>query len=148
LKNYFPGMNPEAFFHRLDERGRKMGVRFGPQTLLSNSREALEAGELAKQHDRYDAYHEGVFRAFFTDCRDIGNRKILLQVAGNAGLDTEEFNSILDQKRFLPRLEQTTRAARSMGIRSVPAFVIEGYGTVTGAQPFDSFRRILGALRP
>jgi predicted DsbA family dithiol-disulfide isomerase len=147
LKDCFPGMDTEAFFHKLDARGRKMGVRFGPQALLSNSREALEAGEFAKQQDRHDAYHEGVFRAFFTDCRDIGDRTVLLQVAESAGLDTGELNAILDEKRYLPRLEETTRAARSMGIGSVPAFVIDGYGIVTGAQPFDTFRGILGRLR-
>ncbi|MEJ2459985.1 MAG: DsbA family protein [Novosphingobium sp.] len=140
-------MDTEAFFHKLDARGRKMGVRFGPQTVLSNSREALEAGEFAKQHDRHDAYHEGVFRAFFTDCKDVGNRTVLLKVAESAGLNTGDLNAILNEKRYLPRLEETTRAARSMGIGSVPAFVIEGYGTVTGDQPFDTFRGILGRLR-
>lgn len=123
-----------------------MGVRFGPQQLLSNSREALEAGEFAKQHARYEAYHEGVFRAFFTQCKNIGRRAVLIEVAENAGLDTVELNSILDAKRYLPRLEETAREARSLGINSVPAFVIEGYGTVTGAQPFDSFRMILNSL--
>lgn len=147
LKDYFPGMNPEAFFRQLDERGRKMGVRFGPQPLLSNSREALEAGEFAKQHGRYDAYQEGVFSAFFTHCKDIGRREILLEVADIAGLDSGELNSILDAKRYLPRLEETTRAARSMGIGSVPTFMIEGYGIVTGAQPLDSFRMVLDSLQ-
>jgi predicted DsbA family dithiol-disulfide isomerase len=148
LKDYFPGMNPEAFYHKLDARGRKMGVCFGPQTLLSNSQEALEGGEFAKLHGRFDVYHEGVFHAFFTDCKDIGNRKILLEVAESAGLNTVELNVSLDEKRYLARLEETTRAARSMGIGSVPTFVIEGYGAVTGAQPFDAFRRILSGLRP
>lgn len=140
-------MNPEAFFRQLDERGRKMGVRFGPQPLMSNSREALEAGEFAKQHDRYDAYHDGVFRAFFTQCKDIGRREVLLEIAESAGLDTGVLSSALDEKRYLPRLEETTRAARSLGIGSVPTFLIEGYGIVTGAQPFDSFRMILDSLR-
>lgn len=140
-------MHPETFFQRLDERGRTMGVRFGPQPLLSNSREALEAGEFAKQHACYDAYHEGVFRAFFTQCKDIGRREVLLEVASDSGLDPDELVSALDAKRYLPHLEETIRAARSMGIVSVPAFVIEGYGIVTGAQPFDNFRMILDALR-
>lgn len=147
MKDYFPGMDPEAFFQRLDARGRRMGVRFGPQTLLSNSREALEAGEFAKQYDRYDAFHEGVFRAFFSQCKDIGRREVLLEIAEYAGLDTGELDASLDAGRYLSHLEEATRAARSMGIGSVPAFVIEGYGIVTGAQPFDRFRMILDFLR-
>jgi hypothetical protein len=59
-KDYFAGMDPEAFFRQLDERGRKMGVRFGPQPFMSNSRKAMQGGEFAKEHGKYDAYHEPV----------------------------------------------------------------------------------------
>ena len=74
-------MNPEAFFRQLDERRQKMGVRFGPQPLMSNSRMAMQGGEFAKEHGKYDAYHEAVFQAFFTDCKDIGNRSVILELA-------------------------------------------------------------------
>ena len=80
-------MNPEAFFQQLDERGEKMGVRFGPQPLMSNSRLAMQGGEFAKDHGKYDVYHEAVFRAFFTDCKDIGDRSVILEIAGEVGLD-------------------------------------------------------------
>ena len=142
-KDYSPGMNPEAFFRQLDERGKKMGVRFGPQPLMSNSRGALEGGEFAKEHGRYDAYHEAVFRAFFTECKDIGNRSVLLELAKNVGLDAAALDAALESNIYLPRLQATTREAKANGFSAAPTFVIDGYGSISGAHPIDTFRTIL-----
>ena len=142
-KDYFPGMSPEAFFRQLDERGQKMDVRFGPQPLMSNSRMAMQAGEFAKDHGQYDAYHEAVFRAFFTDCKDIGDRSVILEIAREVGLDTAALDAALESNIYLPRLQETTTNAKANGISAAPTFVIDGYGAISGAQPIDSFRTIL-----
>lgn len=142
-KDYFPGMNPEAFFRQLDERGKKMGVRFGPQPLMSNSRMAMEGGEVAKEHGKYESYHEAVFRAFFSDCKDIGDRAVILEIARGVGLDTVALTTALERSIYLPRLQATTKNAKTNGFSAAPTFVIEGYGSVSGAQPIDTFRKIL-----
>ena len=142
-KDYFPGMNPEAFFRQLDERGQKCGVRFGPQPLMSNSRGALEGGEFAKEHGLYDAYHEAVFRAFFTECKDIGNRSVILELTKNVGLDADALDAALESNIYLPRLQAATREAKANGFSAAPTFVIDGYGSISGAQPIDTFRKIL-----
>lgn len=136
-------MNPETFFQQLDDRGRKMGVRFGPQPLMSNSRMAMEGGEFAREHGRYEAYHEAVFRAFFTDCLDIGDRAVILGMARTVGLDTDQLTTALESGIYLPRLEVTTRNAKMRRISSAPTFIVDGYRDITGAQPIDTFRTIL-----
>jgi predicted DsbA family dithiol-disulfide isomerase len=142
-KDYFPGMDPGAFFRQLDARGRKMGARFGLQPLMSNSRMAMQGGEFAKEHGRYDAYHEAVFRAFFTDGRDIGDQKVILDLAKGVGLDTLALRAALEDGTYMPRLQETSRKAKMNGISAAPTFVIDDYGPISGAQPFDTFRTIL-----
>ncbi len=142
-KDYFPGMNPEAFFRQLDERGKKMGVRFGPQPLMSNSSMAMQGGEFAKEHGGYDAYHEAVFRAFFTDCKDIGDRSVILDLAKGVGLDAVALSAALEDGIYLPRLQEVSRMAKKNGFSAAPTFVIDGYGSISGAQPIDTFRTIL-----
>lgn len=143
LTDYFKGMNTAEFFERLDARGREMNIRFGPQTRMSNSRLAMEAGEFAKANGTHDAFHEAVFKAFFTDCKDIGSRDVILDVAKQSGLDTEKLDTALDTGLYLPRLEETTRMARANFINSAPTFVIDGYETIVGAQPMETFRQAL-----
>ena len=146
-KDYFPGMNPEAFFRQLDARGKKMGVRFGPQPLMSNSCMAMQGGEFAKDNGKYDAYHEAVFRAFFTDCKDIGNRSVIIEIARGIGLDTAELDAALERNTYLHRLQAATREAKANGFSAAPTFVIDGYGSISGAQPIDTFRTILCELQ-
>jgi len=145
--DYFPGMNPESFFQQLDARGKTLGVRFGPQPLMSNSRKALEGGEFAKEHGRYDVYHEGIFKAFFTDCMDIGDRDVILNVAREAGLDAEKMRVDQDAGTYIPHLEETIRMARKNWVRAAPTCFIEGYGTITGAQPIETFRAAFAAAQ-
>ena len=142
-KDYFPGMNPEAFFQQLDERGKKMGVRFGPQPLMSNSRMAMQGGEFAKDHRKYDAYHEAVFRAFFTDCRDIGDLEVIIDLAKSVGLDAIALRAALEDGIYMPRLQEASRKAKINGFSAAPTFVINGYGSISGAQPIEQFRKIL-----
>ncbi len=136
-------MNPEAFFRRLNERGKKMGLRFGPQPLMSNSRLAMQGGEFAKDHGNYDLYHEAVFRAFFTDCRDIGDLAVILDLANGVGLDGVALREALADNIYMPRLQAASGEAKTNGFSAAPTFVIEGYGPVSGAQPIEHFRTIL-----
>ena len=133
-------MNPEKFFRELNIRGEKLGVFFGPQTLLSNSRQAMEGGEFAKEAGRYEAYHEAIFKSFFTDGRDIGDREVILQAARSAGLEENEFKKALDSHTYLPRIEKTSQMARQLGIKVAPTFIIRGYGKITGAPSIERFR--------
>ena len=139
-KDYFPGMDPMAFWHQLNPRAHSMGLKFGPQPLMSNSSKAMQAGEFAKANGNYEAYHGAVFKAFFTDCRDIGDTRVILDIARSVNLDTQRLTQAVDAKEFKPMLEETTRAARAAMITSAPTFVIQGYGTITGAEPIENFR--------
>lgn len=137
---YFNGMDSAAFMRQLDERGRELGVRFNHQPLMSNTRRALMGGEFAKAFGKYHEYHDAVFKAYFTDCRDIGDIDVLKELAGEIGLDADGFETAVLNGTYLPNLEETTKDARNNGVTAAPTFVIEGYGKLTGAQPMETFR--------
>jgi predicted DsbA family dithiol-disulfide isomerase len=141
--DYFPGMDYKAFFQQLDARGADMGLRFGPQPLMSNSRQALEAGEYAKDYGRFDEYHEAVFQAFFTDLLNIGDREVLLDIARRIGIDAKGLGAALDTGIYLPRLKETTQKAKESGFTAAPTFVVGGSRILTGAQPAEVFRSLL-----
>jgi predicted DsbA family dithiol-disulfide isomerase len=140
-------MDTEGFFARLDTQWKSMGVRFNLQPLMSNSRLALEAGEFAKAHGVYDKFHAAVFKAFFTECKDIGQREVIIDIAGSLELDTDQLTLDLENHTYLNVLEETTQSARSMMVSAAPTFVIDGLKPITGAQPLDSFRTLLGKLQ-
>ena len=123
-----------------------MGIHFGPQMLMSNSSKAMQAGEFAKAHGAYEAYHDAVFNAFFTQCKDIGDMSVILEIAQTVGLDSKQLEKELSAGIYHSILKETTHQARSNMVSSVPTFHIEGGGTITGAQPIAQFRAVLKNL--
>lgn len=140
---YFQGMDSASFFRQLDGRGKELGVRFNHQPLMANTHRALLGGEFAREHDRHHAYHDAVFTAYFTDCLNIGDMDVLKSVAASVGLDSKEFEAALQDGRHRFRLQETTNRARAKGVSAAPTFAIAGYGTLTGAQPLETFRTAL-----
>jgi len=136
----FPGADMKERYASLNKMGAPFGIRFGERTFLSRSRHALEASEYARDHDRYDSFHERVFRGYFTDLLDIGNLKILLDLAQEVGLDPVDLNRALEGGVYTPRIEEAMQEAARCGINAVPTFIINDTERIVGAVPLETFR--------
>ena len=143
LSERFPNVNLEEFFYDLNARGKAFDARFGQITLLSNSGAALEASEFAKDQGRFHELHDALFRAYFTEARDIGDKEVLYAAASEVGLDITAMEDALKAGRYRSHLESATARGRKLGVSAVPAFVINDVHVMTGAQPLETFRRTL-----
>lgn len=143
LSEKFKGMDTEGMFANLRRSGAPYGIDFGSLKVLSNSRKALEAGEFARDHGKFEEFHELIFHAYFTETRDIGEVELLVELAQKAGLDTDELRAALEDGRYMPRLESTLEMAHHYGINSTPTFVINNKYALVGAQPLDRMRAAL-----
>lgn len=131
---------------------RGMEIRRPP--VQPRSREALETAELAREEGVFDRVHDALFGAFFREGRDLGDRDVLADVAGSAGIDGDELRRALGEGRFTESVLHDQVEARELGVSGVPAlFVTPPDGTleearvVEGAQPFGTVRdAVLGAL--
>ena len=83
-------MNVKRFWERLNHSYGSLGVNFGEVSRLSNSRMSLEASEYARDAGRFDSFHGRIFRAYFTETRDIGDLDVLLELAQEEGLDADD----------------------------------------------------------
>jgi protein-disulfide isomerase len=70
------------------------------------------------------------------------DKESLKQLAADLDLDTETFNECLDSGKYTDLVAGTTQGARSIGVQSTPAFVINGKAIV-GAQPFEVFEQVI-----
>ncbi len=136
----FPGLDIKERYVSLNKVGEPFGCRFGDRTFLSNSKPALEASEYARDNGKYDSFHEQVFLAYFTDLLDIGDTKILLELAQEVGLDPQELKRSLDEGMYQTRIETAMKEAVRFGITAVPTFIIGEVHKIVGAQPLRSFR--------
>lgn len=121
------------------EAGADEGIAFAfekivrtPNTLLSH-RLIRRAGELGNQ----DAAVEALFRAYFTEGRDIGDAGVVADIAGEAGLPRGEIAAYLASDTDLHAVTAEDKLARKLGIQGVPCFIIDRRVMVSGAQTPD-----------
>jgi len=97
----------------------------------------------AGQEDVQDAVVESLFRAFFVEGRDIGDRAVLAEIGRKAGLDSQTF---LDSDDGAKEVRDEEQKAREIGVDAVPFFVIGGKIAVPGAQESAVFLEAFAEL--
>jgi predicted DsbA family dithiol-disulfide isomerase len=126
--------------------GKKFGIVFNELRILSNSRKILEIGELVKEQRKFEAFHEKVFHAYFTEGLDIGSMDTILDIAKAVGLSKEEVIKSLEGNEYLPVLQKVQDQAQEYRISSTPTFIIDDKYAVIGAQPLEAFKEALRKL--
>ena len=82
---------------------------------------------------------EALFRAYFTEGRDISNRQTLLDVVAEVGLDRHEAEALLNSDDGLEAIKDADVLARRFRVDGVPFFIVNGTLTLAGAQQPDAF---------
>ena len=113
------------------------------KAVVANSFDAHRLIQLAKKHGKGDAMEERLFKAYFTEGRNIADPATLLELALEAGLEKEAISRLLQGDEYAEQVQQDIYEAQQVGIRGVPFFVFNDRYTVSGAQPAETF---LGAL--
>jgi predicted DsbA family dithiol-disulfide isomerase len=90
------------------------------------SRLAHEGARFAESAGKADEYHARIFSAFFQEDSNIGELDVLVGLAGEVGLNSEEFRAALESGRFTSSHNEALREAAELGIHSVPSVFVDG----------------------
>lgn len=101
------------------------------------------AGIESKQNDVVNA----LFKAYFTDGRDIGDVEILADIADSCGMDAAVVAKLLASDSDVKSIQDRDAHSREMGVNSVPTFIVANQHAVPGAQPVELWRRVMADLR-
>ena len=143
----FKGRDLSLFYEQLCARGNEVGIVFNTHTLLSNSRKALMASEYARDLNRYDAFHENIFHAYFTESLDIGNSDVIAAVATKSGLNGKKTLAAGSDGRYASRLDDVKREGRLIGLTGIPLFIVNNHCTIVGAQTIEVFRDFFNKMK-
>ena len=128
----------------MELRGEAAGIRYNRgRTITSNSHLALEAAEFAGEMGHGLEFHRAMFKAYFEDLEDIGQRDVVVRVGEGAGLDGAELRKALEERRFQEQVDEGIAWARSIGVTGVPTFVLDERHGIVGAQEHDVFVDLL-----
>ena len=131
---------------RITEAASGVGLDFRTD-LMTRTPNTIDAHRLiwfGGQKDVQDAVMEAVFKAYFTQGRDIGDHAVLADCAAEAGLDRAEVTAFLASDFADREMRAADQAAREAGVSGVPSFFLDGYSLFSGAMPAE---QIASALR-
>lgn len=100
------------------------------------------AGEQGKGHDLKMA----LFKAHFTDAKNLSDPDVLADVAEAVGLDRAEALRLLASEERAAQVRQKQQFWQQQGIQGVPAMVFQQRHLVTGAQGEANYTNILTQL--
>lgn len=111
--------------------------------VVGNSKDAHRLIQFAKTKELGDQAEEALFKAYFTDGKNMADMKDLIEIGTSIGLDSNELTSILESDAFAYEMMQDVQEAQNIGVQGVPFFVFDRKYAVSGAQPVEAFLQTL-----
>jgi len=87
-----------------------------------------------------------LFKAYFTEGRDIGDAGVLCDIAESAGLDRTMIETLLDGDADAEDIRARDAHARSRGVSGVPMFIVAQQHALNGAQPTELWLQVIDEL--
>jgi predicted DsbA family dithiol-disulfide isomerase len=89
---------------------------------------ALEGAEFVKEHapEQFDAYNEGVYRAFWERSEDISDMEVLGRIAAEAGVDSDALVEAVRGKKYHGQIVRFDDDAYADDVTHVATFKFRG----------------------
>ena len=164
-------LNPDMPAGGLDRRDYMIAKFGGPEGVLraygpviAQARAAgltLELDRIARTPNTLDAHRlihwaglEGrqtplavaLFRAYFTEGRDIGDAATLTDIAGAAGLDAKMIAALLASEADKHDIAARDAHARARGVTGVPCFILANQHVISGAQSTEFWLDVIDEI--
>ncbi len=139
----------EAAFSHVSAVGEQDGIRFGFGRVVS-APNTVDAHRLILLADNYVTQWQladALFRAYFTEGKDLNNHEELVRVASSVGLDAKEVAEYLAGEEAASDVRSSQEEAQSLGITGVPFYVFDERHAIYGAQPVEVFGEALDTVR-
>lgn len=136
-------------YENITQVGAALGIPFAFDRIkiTPNTRDAHRVIRFASAAGKADPVVEALFKAYFIDGRNLGDRTALAEVAGGAGLDREEVARHLASDAAVEEVLAEDMSARRIGINAVPCFIFERKYVVSGAQEPEFFSPLFDLLK-
>ena len=124
--------------------GKSLGLQFNYDKVLMTPN-TLAGHRLlwwAEQRKQQGPLAEALFRAYFTEGRDVGRHDVLAEVASEAGLPSVEVRTFLDSEAGKKEVEEEALKGLELGLEGVPFFLINGVPALSGAQTPHAFLEV------
>lgn len=120
----------------LTELGQQVGFdfQFNDEMRIYNTRKAHQLLMWAQQENRQFQLEMALFKAYFSDNKDVSDEAILLEIAQSVGIDSDTAKRVLEDESWAETVASTEQQWLEAGINAVPALIFNKKHLVSGAQ--------------
>ena len=132
-------------FDRIRRMGGEEGLTFDFDAIdvAPNTADAHRLVLWAQEQGEGDAMATALFRAYFSEGRNVSDRDVLAGCADDIGLDGEAARTVLEGSKYAEDVRASQQQAQRQGITGVPCYVFDGKHAVMGAQPAEALTEVL-----
>ena len=122
------------------QSAKNVGLTYNyDNAIIANSFDAHRMIQFAKSVELGDQVEEALFKAYFTDGKNIGDFNDLMDIGESIGLNKLDLKAVLESEQFANEVKNDIAEAQKIGVRGVPFFVFDRKYAVSGAQPISVF---------
>lgn len=133
---------------RIQEAGAALGldIRFQEQGRIYNTLNGHQLLVWAGEQGQQTALKLALFKAYFTDGRNVADGDVLAEVASSVGLDAQEARAVIADQRYAGQVRTETEYWMDQNVTGVPAFILDGKYMIPGAQDADTLVHYIGRV--
>lgn len=113
------------------------------KAIQANTFNAHRLIHFAKANNLQDEMEEALFKAYFTDGKNIDDLPTLTEIGIEIGLNSEELEQTLSTDTYSDAVRADFYEAQQIGVTGVPFFVFNSKKAISGAQPPEVFIQLL-----
>ncbi|AGE71143.1 DsbA family oxidoreductase [Sulfolobus acidocaldarius] len=136
VKKYFPDYDPD----KIIEKSKFTYVWSIPPLV------ACKAAEFQKGDEGHWEFYDKAQDRFFLQGEDITDEQVLISIAKELNLDLNKFREDIRSKKTRLSVIQDEEEAKAMGIKGVPAILINDEWLVRGVQSEEYYRDVITDL--
>lgn len=140
----------ERFFSQTETKVRENYIKTNKVNFVyrhfaflgNESKEGAQATECAKDQGKFWDFHDALFTAEVKDGQENNgnmNRSLFMTLSGQLKMNTEQFASCFDSKKYAAKVSSDYAGAQAVGVQATPTLFVNGT-KVEGAMPYEQFR--------
>jgi predicted DsbA family dithiol-disulfide isomerase len=139
------GADVDEAQRKLETAGRELDIAFHFDRIMNlpDTREAHRLVHLAANDTHQGELIDGMFRAFFEAGRDISNPLVLVQLAGEAGVEESVRTAFAAGASGRDEVLAEERRLRGLGVEGVPNLLLNSRVLVPGAADVSTYIQAL-----
>ena len=124
--------------------GKAAGIELSfESSVVANSFNAHRLIHFAKSKGLQQEMKARLFKAYFTEGKNIDDTETLITLAAEVGLEANKVKAVIESDKYADAVNDDINESQQLGVRGVPFFVFDRKYAVSGAQPPEAFLETL-----